>query len=302
LSLRTRRVRGSLAHRQLEFMAKPNTKSSPKPKNVVADARKGGQKSAGSATETFQMLWRNIKSLAGAVLIYLVVKTLFVEAFRIPSGSMIPTLLIGDWLFVNKLVYGPTIPFTNSHLPGYANPKHQDVVVFVSPYQADEAARGADPTPTLVKRLIGMPGDTLHMRDGQLYLNGVAQHLPFEATIWKGDPNEVNPDFDWQHKVEVKGSRFGAPPTQPTHDNWGPLLIPPNHYFMMGDNRYCSKDSRYWGIVPRENVRGRPLFVYYSYVPGPDPADDPNCNGQVSDRPLPFITNIRWSRLGHVIR
>ena len=106
----------------------------------------------------------NIKSLAGAVLIYLVVKTLFVEAFRIPSGSMIPTLLIGDWLFVNKLVYGPTIPFTNAHLPGYANPKHQDVVVFVSPYQADN---GDDPTPTLVKRLIGMPGDTLYMRDGR---------------------------------------------------------------------------------------------------------------------------------------
>jgi signal peptidase I len=279
-------------------MAKPNPKTPTKPKNVVAQARTGGAKSGGSATATFEMLWRNIKSLAGAVLIYLVVKTLFVEAFRIPSGSMIPTLLIGDWLFVNKLVYGPTIPFTNSHLPGYANPKHQDVVVFVSPYQADN---GDDPTPTLVKRLIGMPGDTLYMRDGALYLNGLAQRQAFGANNWKGDPNEVNPDFDWQHKIEVKGSRFGAAPTQPTHDNWGPLLVPPDHYFMMGDNRYCSKDSRYWGVVPRENVRGRPLFVYYSYVPGPGDDNSP-CNGQISDRPLPFITDIRWGRLGHVIR
>ena len=87
------------------------------------------------------MFWENFKSIAGAVVIYLFIKTLFVEAFRIPSGSMIPTLLVGDWLFVNKLAYGPTIPFTNSHLPGYTSPKHGDVVVFVSPYQADNAPR-----------------------------------------------------------------------------------------------------------------------------------------------------------------
>jgi len=146
-----------------------------------------------------------------------------------------------------------------------------------------------------------MPGDTLYMRAGVLYLNGIAQHQGFAANNYKGDPNEVNADFDWQHKVEIKGSRFGAPPGQPTHDNWGPLLIPANHYFMMGDNRYCSKDSRYWGVVPKENIRGRPLFVYYSYVPGPGEGTD-QCSGQVSDRPVSFITDIRWSRLGHWIR
>jgi signal peptidase I len=275
---------------------KPSQSTNPtRPKNVVAQARTGGGK--GQTRPMSQVVWENFKSLLGAVLIYLFVKTLFVEAFRIPSGSMIPTLLVGDWLFVNKLAYGPTIPFTNSHLPGYTSPKHNDVVVFVSPYQADNAP---DFTPTLVKRLIGMPGDTLYMRDGQLYLNGAAQQQPFSGN-WKGDGTATSPDFDWQHKVEVKGSRFGAPPVQPTLDNWGPLLIPPNHYFMMGDNRYCSKDSRYWGIVPKENVRGRPLFVYYSYVPGPS-ADDGPCSGQISDRALPFITNIRWTRIGHPIR
>lgn len=276
-------------------MAKPTNKPSQSAsKNVVAQARSGGK---APARPFSKVLWENVKSLAGAVLIYLVVKTLFIEAFRIPSGSMIPTLLVGDWLFVNKLAYGPTIPFTNSHLPGYTHPKHDDVVVFVSPTQIDN---GADSTPTLVKRLIGMPGDTLHMRDGQLYRNGVALHQAF--TNYKGDGTQTSDLFVWQHKIEIKNSRFGPPPTQPNLDNWGPLLIPADHYFMMGDNRYCSKDSRFWGVVPRANVRGRPLFVYYSYVPGPNPEDSGPCSGEISDRALPFITDIRWSRIGHPIR
>src|SRR5262245_1989074 len=217
-------------------MAKPTEKTS-QPKNVVAQARG----STGTSERPMnKVLWENFKSLAGAVVIYLFVKTLFVEAFRIPSGSMIPTLLVGDWLFVNKLAYGPTIPFTNTHLPGYTSPKHHDVVVFVSPYQADEAQRGLDPTPTLVKRLVGMPGDTLYMRDGLLHRNGVPQPQGGEATTNpKLDPNSIDPLFTWQHTIEIKNSRFGAPPPQPTHDNWGPLVVPADHYFMMGDNRYC---------------------------------------------------------------
>ncbi len=265
-------------------------------KNVVAQARGGGGKPARPAGQVF---WENFKSILGAIVIYLFIKTLFVEAFRIPSGSMIPTLLVGDWLFVNKLAYGPTIPFTNSHLPGYTSPKHGDVVVFVSPYQADNAP---DFTPTLVKRLIGMPGDTLLMRDGVLSLNGVPQRQSFAASNPTGDNNSIPEDrFAWQHTIEAKNTRFGPPPEQPTLGNWGPLVIPADRYFMMGDNRYCSKDSRYWGVVPKANMRGRPLFVYYSYVPGPDDRPDP-CSGQESDRPLPFITDIRWSRIGHWVK
>jgi signal peptidase I len=276
-----------------------NSPSKPKPtRNVVAQARGAAPARKKTSTPMGRWVWENFKSLAGAVLIYLFVKTLFVEAFRIPSGSMIPTLLIGDWLFVNKLAYGPTIPFTNSHLPGYTNPKHQDVVVFESPYQADNAP---DFTPTLVKRLIGMPGDTLYMRAGQLFLNGIAQRQGFAANNFKGEDGSVAPNFEWQHKIELKTSRFGPAPAQPSLGNWGPLVIPADSYFMMGDNRYCSKDSRYWGVVPKANVRGTPLFVYYSYVPGPSNDDGP-CNGQVSDRPLPAISDIRWSRLGHLIR
>src|SRR5436305_670007 len=177
----------------------PAASKKTKPRNVVAEARGGGKKQ--SSQPMGKWLWENFKSLAGAVVIYLFVKTLFVEAFRIPSGSMIPTLLIGDWLFVNKLAYGPTIPFTNNHLPGYTNPQHNDVIVFVSPYQADNAP---DFTPTLVKRLIGMPGDTLHMRDGQLYLNGIPQRQGFAATNYKGDNSQIAPNFEWQHKFELK--------------------------------------------------------------------------------------------------
>lgn len=262
--------------------------SSVKP-NVVAQAR-GGKTAPKIPLQ--KRFWEGVKSLAGAVVIYLVIKTLLIEAFRIPSGSMVPTLLVGDWLFVNKVVYGPHVPFTRFNLPGYSEPRRGEVAVFVSPYQADEAEIGNDPTPTVVKRIVGGGGDTLYMRDGLLHVNGEAQRQGFAAASNpKGDGNERSPLMDWQHKIEVTGTRFGAPPPTPTLDNWGPLLIPPGNFFMMGDNRYASKDSRYWGLVPRENIRGRPMFIYYSFVPSNE-----------SDRPVSFITDIRWSRLGHRIR
>ncbi len=229
--------------------------------------------------------WENIKALASALLFFIFLRTFILEAYRIPSGSMIPSLLIGDWLFVNKLVYGPHIPFTEKSLPGYRDPERRDVVVFKSPTQVDQPW---DPNPTLVKRLVGIPGDTLYMRQGVLHLNGVPQRQGFP------DPGEgidsIDPLFNWQKPFGLTSSRFGAAPAQPTHDNWGPIVVPPGHYFMMGDSRYNSKDGRYWGFVPRENIRGQPMFVYYSYN-----ADD-------SDLPLPFITDIRWSRIGHWIR
>jgi signal peptidase I len=237
-------------------------------------------------------LWENFKSIVGAIAIFLLLRAFVVEAYRIPSGSMIPTLLVGDWLFVNKAIYGAHIPFTQSNLPAFREPRRGDVVVFVSPFQADEDSLGHDPTPTLVKRLVGTPGDTIYMRNGLLYLNGIAQRQGYgiKPQVDPAIANSVDPLFDWQKKVGLKSSRFGAAPAQPTHDDWGPLVVPPRRLFMMGDSRYNSKDSRYWGFVPRENVRGKPLFVYYSYN-----ADD-------SDRPLPFLTDIRWRRIGHWIK
>ena len=275
-------------------MAAPRPSS--RPENPVAALRSGKKppapsKAANPAQRQKATTWESVRAFLVTVLIFLAIRTFLVEAFRIPSGSMIPTLLVGDWLFVNKLVYGPHIPFTDINLPGYADPKRNEVVVFVSPYQADEAERGLDPTPTLVKRLVGLPGDTLFMRNAVLHVNGVPQPQGFAASENPvGDPNETNPLFEWQRKYALATSRFGAAPAQPTHDNWGPVVVPAGHYMMLGDNRYNSKDSRYWGLVPRANLRGRPIFVYYSYN-----ADD-------SDRPLPFLTDIRWGRIGHLIK
>jgi signal peptidase I len=254
------------------------------PKNVVAAARSGGARSM-----SWKPVWDNVKSLLGAVLIFLVIRTFFVEAYRIPSGSMVPTLLVGDWLFVNKLVYGPHIPFTNINLPGYGEPQRTDVVVFKSPTQIDQPW---DPNPTLVKRLWGLPGDTLYMRDDLLFVNGMEQRQGFGAAETPtGDPNAYNPLFEWQRQYELKSSRFPAPPARPTLGNWGPLVVPPGHYFMLGDSRHDSKDGRFWGLVPRENFRARPLFVYYSYRGGGE-----------SDDAFPAITDIRWGRIGTRIR
>lgn len=254
-----------------------------KPRNVVAAARAGSRRGPSS-----RGLWELFKSFAGAVAIFLVVRTFLVEAYRIPSPSMVPSLLVGDWLFVNKLVYGPHVPFTTMTLPGYAEPRRGDIVVFESPPQVDQPH---DLTPTLVKRLVGMPGDTVYMRAGLLHVNGIAQRQGYAAADNPiGDGNETSELFQWQKRYALARSRFGAAPTQPTHDNWGPLVIPAARYFMLGDNRYNSKDGRYWGLVPRANIRGRPMFVYYSYN-----ADD-------SDRALPFLTDVRWGRIGHRIR
>jgi signal peptidase I len=236
-----------------------------------------------------QSIWENVKGLLSVIVIFLFVRTFIIEAYRIPSGSMKPALQIGDWLFVNKMTYGPHVPFTDFSLPGYREPQRGDIVVFQSPYQGDEAARGNDPTPTLVKRLVGVAGDTLYMRNRLLYRNGDPQNETHVMPNPYGQ-DSYDPLFEWQRAVGLQESRFGSAPERPTHDNWGPIVVPSGHLFMMGDNRYDSKDSRYWGFVPRENVRGRPMFVYYSY------------NAEDSDRPLPFFSDIRWSRIGHWIR
>jgi signal peptidase I len=266
--------------------AKKKSADKPRKDNVVAAARGRGSASPFSAHRT----WEWIKSIAGTLAIFLFLRTFFIEAYRIPSGSMIPSLLVGDWLFVNKLVYGPHVPFTSYNFPGYAEPKRGDIVVFESPYQPD-LPENEDRTPTLVKRLIGMPGDTLYMREGLVYVNGLAQRQGYTSPEQeKGDPNLTDPLFDWQKRFGLAASRFGAAPAQPTHDNWGPFVVPDGHFWMMGDNRYASKDSRYWGFVPRKNVRGRPLFVYYSYD---------------TEEGLDYfriITEVRWRRIGHWLR
>jgi signal peptidase I len=226
-----------------------------------------------------------------AVLIFFGTRELLAEAYRIPSGSMEPTLLVGDWLFVNKLRFGPHIPFTDRSLPGYATPKRGDVVVFVSPPQDPSIRISPDEvTPVLVKRIVGVAGDTLVMRHGQLTVNGVASPSPNGFVLPDDVADEPQPIFAWQHGIEVSGTRFGAPVAAPSVHEWGPLVVPAGTYFMMGDNRDNSVDSRYYGPVPRANLRGTPTFVYYSYD---------------TEEGLDYfrlLTEIRWRRLGTWIR
>ena len=242
--------------------------------------------------------WEAVKSILGAVLIFLVIRTFFVEAFRIPSSSMVPTLLVGDWLFVNKLRYGPHIPFTRINLPGYAEPKRGEVVIFESPVQYETRPSPKDSTPTLVKRIVAVAGDTIFMRDDALFINGIAQRPGFQSTpdgLTAADGTDGYQQVleRFMNRSALPGTRFDqtAPRrgTVPTRDSWGPILVPQGHFFMLGDNRDNSVDSRYYGFVPRENVRGRPMFVYYSYD---------------ADRGLDYFrafTEIRWGRIGHWI-
>jgi len=264
--------------------SKSSSSKSSTDRKSVANLR-AGKSSGGGAGST---LWENIKAILVTLAIFLAIRTFLIEAYRIPSGSMIPTLLVGDWLFVNKLVYGPHVPFTDINLPGYSDPERGDVVVFVSPDQVDQPE---DPHPILVKRLVAIGGDTVWMRGGVFHLNGLAQRQGFPASENpKGDGGFSHPLFSWQKSFEVRGTTAGEPPASPTLDDWGPLVVPKDFLFMLGDNRYDSKDGRYWGFVPRENVRGRPVFVYYTY------------NADESVRPLPFITDIRWGRIGTIIK
>lgn len=227
-------------------------------------------------------MWEWTKSIAVAFALFLLVRTFVVEAFQIPTGSMENTLLVGDFLLVNKMVYGAEIPGTDVRLPSFTPPDHGDIVVFEPPPRAQQAAHT-----NYVKRVVGLPDDTLQMIDGVLYRNGsevvepyVKHSRPYE------DPR--SPQFDWQRSYLIGDGRM-ANDYRPTRDNWGPITVPPDSYFVMGDNRDNSEDSRYWGFVPIESVKGRPLVIYFSYE---------------RDKlvPFPWLTEIRWGRLLDPIR
>ncbi|HEV7606858.1 MAG TPA: signal peptidase I [Steroidobacteraceae bacterium] len=247
-------------------MAAKKRSSSPPPKkkSVVANARRG------KAPSEPWLSRASLMSLLSAVGIFLFIRIFLIAAYHIPSESMEPTLLIGDFLFVDEVSYGAHIPFTNLRVPGFTAPKRGSIVVYESPYQRCIPNTACpfipdDPTPVVVKRAVGVAGDTVHMRKGMLYVNGIAQRQGFGAGTAPLAPDDSSPYYAWQHEFEVRGSRFGAPPETPSHDNWGPLLVPAKHLLTMGDNRYQSVDGRYYGFAPLANVRGRPLFIYFSF-------------------------------------
>jgi signal peptidase I len=231
-----------------------------------------------------KFLWDWTRSLALAFLLFLAVRAVGIEAFKIPTSSMEHTLLVGDFLLVNKAVYGARIPGTNYTLPALEEPERGDVIVFNPPHE---------PEKNYVKRLVGVPGDTLEMREKVLYRNGSPVEEPYARYIDEtGDA--VHPAMDWQgsHLVASPNRSYGTRRGygyHPSRDTWGPIVVPEHSYFVLGDNRDNSEDSRYWGFVDRDAIRGRPWIVYYSF-------------DRREGEPMPWVNSVRWARLGEAIR
>lgn len=217
--------------------------------------------------------WHWTRSLAIAAVAWLTLRLFVVQAFDIPSGSMEGTLMTGDVMFVNKAGFGAEIPFTRFHVPALREPRRGEILVF----------RSVEGKWDVVKRMVGMPGDTVAMRDGRLIRNGTPVIEPY-AVHARPNRSETRRErrlmSKWQAPFYVGGDSAYLPDVQ----NWGPLVVPAGHYFMLGDNRDDSRDSRYWGFLPRRNVVGTPSLVYFSY----DPA---------SARSMPALTAIRWNRI-----
>jgi signal peptidase I len=212
------------------------------------------------------------KSIAIALVLFLFLRTFLVQTFVITSGSMKETLLVGDMLVVNRAALGSRIPGTGLTIPGYSAPRLGYIIVFDPPHEE---------TIMLIKRLVGMPGDTLEMRNRVLYRNGDRMDEPY--VVHQDAADGADPRMAWQRDHLV--SDVDPVAYEPTRDNWGPLVIPDDRYFMLGDNREQSLDSRYWGLLERWRLEGRALFTYFSY-------------DRESFRPFPWIREVRWGRIG----
>lgn len=170
------------------------------------------------------------RSLIWAVVLFLIIRSLAFQAFRIPSESMEDTLLIGDFLFINKLTYGPRIPFTHTRLPGFRDPQPGDIIVFDFP---------RDPSQDYIKRCVAVEGQTVEIREKMLFVDGLPQDEEY-----------------------IKHSN---PRIRPGIDKFGPVRVPEGHLFMMGDNRDNSLDSRAWGFLDIKHVHGKAEIIYFSW-------------------------------------
>lgn len=262
----------------------------------------GGKGSeSGGSTGYVRVMWQWTRSIGVAAVLFLTVRAFGVEAFKIPTASMEGTLLVGDYLLVNKAVYGAEVPFVNLRLPPWREPDRGEVVVFHPPH---------DPLKHYVKRVVGIPGDTLEMRDKTLIVNGLPMQEEYVRYMDRSG-DAVHSDMKWQQEFLLASGvdraltygeddgRIRYPDGssrrdyrdryRPSRDNWGPIAIPENSYFVLGDNRDNSEDSRYWGFVDRRSIRGRPWRLYFSL--------------DLSDkRGLRWLRSVRWDRVGKPIR
>jgi signal peptidase I len=244
-----------------------------------------------------------VASICTVLVVGLFILTFLCQNFVIPSGSMEKTLLVGDHLLVDRITLAP--PSKWMPLVYYREPKRGDVVVFLKPVP-DLDADGRPQYLFLVKRLIGVPGDHIHLRNGIVIINGVAQAQPHAQPTTP----ENHTDFLDEFPSIPPYPQPGATPETwavdfPNHIKDGDLVVPPGMYFMMGDNRHNSLDSRYWGFVPRANIVGRPLFNYWSFKTPEDQYEQAGLANKLAwmgHVALHFFTDTRWSRTFHVIR
>jgi signal peptidase I len=243
---------------------------------LAMNSRDTGARS-GSEKKPF---WREYgEALFIAFILALVIRAFLAQAFSIPSGSMQPTLLIGDYLLVNKFAYGLRNPLTNKVWIPIGTPQRGDVVVFIYPQ---------DPTKDYIKRVIGLPGDRIQIINKKILINGKVYATP-QAVY--DDPRVIPPPQS---------------PTESGRDNMGPVVVPANSYFVMGDNRDHSYDSRFWGFVPMDAFRGKAFIIYFSWQGPPGESFLPAFLGGLKGLVFHLSWNsndfrVRWDRIGRII-
>jgi signal peptidase I len=232
-------------------------------------------------SETFKksIVREYFESIVIAVILALFIRTFVVQAFKIPTGSMEENLLIGDHLLVNKFVFGPTSSGVERAVLPIGTIKRGNVVVFKYP---------VEPERDFIKRVIGLPGESVEVREKKVYINGKA--------LEEGYVHFLAPP--------VSSSEFHEVTSFDVRERYGPVTVPPNQYFVMGDNRDNSQDSRYWGFLPRENVKGKALLIYWSYEAERQDYQEEGpaatLRGLVSVF-AHFFTRTRWDRMLHQI-
>lgn len=272
---------------------------------IRPSSKSGVDSSKASSNDDSETALESLSSICTVLAVGLFVMTFIFQNFEIPSASMEKTLLIGDHVLVDRVSLSP--PSHWFPLVHYREPQRGDIIVFLKPHPES-------PDLYLVKRCIGLPGDHIHLQHGVVYLNGIALNIP-QAQMPRddGDPDDAYVPYRDDFPADLEGIEQAASNNNaalwsvdlPNHIVDGDLVVPPNHFFMMGDNRTKSLDSRFWGFVPRENIVGRPLFIYWSFE---TPAEQIN-KTSIGDR-IGFIGHIllhifdktRWSRTFKVVR
>jgi len=238
-----------------------------------------------------------LASVCSVLVVGLFILTFLAQNFVIPSGSMEKTLLVGDHLVVDRITIAPGSAWMP--LVRYREPKRGDIVVFLKP---------GEPDLFLVKRLIGIPGDHIHLRNGVVILNGVAQNEPYAKLHPEESPKDVYSAYiDDFPSVSPYGEQVTSEweVDLPNHIQGDDLVVPPGKFFMMGDHRHDSLDSRFWGFVPRENIVGRPLFNYWSFATPDEQMDRTGLGDRVAwmgHVVLHFFSDTRWKRTLHLVK